>query len=237
MLDLGRAFGFVIKDQNWFGKILLGGVISLIPLVGLLAVWGFFIQTAQNVKHGDPQPLPSWGDFGTHLLKGLYFLIISIVYAIPIAIILTPIICVAGIFFGENEASPMGIFMMFVFYAVAIPLTYGGQLLVQGALFRYVQTEQLGAALNIIGVFRAIRNDPHSYLLIFAVRLLTSVVALLGISIFGIGILFTTMYAEVIFGHALGQLAATQQVAPQPATSDQPAAYAQDPPPEYSARA
>jgi hypothetical protein len=86
-LDIGKAFSFVFEDEEWICKILIGGLISLIPLVGQFVVLGYALKVAQNVAQGNPRPLPRWGEFGDHLVRGLYEFVIRLVYALPIVLI------------------------------------------------------------------------------------------------------------------------------------------------------
>ena len=57
-MDIGKAFSFVFEDEEWVSKILIGGLIALIPLVGQLVVLGYALKVAQNVAQGSPRPLP-----------------------------------------------------------------------------------------------------------------------------------------------------------------------------------
>jgi hypothetical protein len=71
-MDLGRAFGFFFEDENWLNKVLIGGLLQIIPIVGQLALLGYLFEVARNVAQGNPRPLPDWSDLGTKLVKGVY---------------------------------------------------------------------------------------------------------------------------------------------------------------------
>ena len=86
-MDIGKAFSFVFEDEEWVGKVLIGGLISLIPLIGQLAVLGYALKVAQNVAQGNPRPLPRWNEFGDHLMRGLYDFVIRLVYALPVVVL------------------------------------------------------------------------------------------------------------------------------------------------------
>ena len=57
------------------------------------AVLGYMLTTLKNVADGQTTPLPEWGDFGNHFMKGLYAFIGLIVYLLPALVLL----CCAGI--------------------------------------------------------------------------------------------------------------------------------------------
>jgi hypothetical protein len=67
-MQLGFAISYIFEDKNWLQKLLpllVIGVISLIPIFGLLAgalSLGFMVQLARNVRQGAPLPLPKWGN-------------------------------------------------------------------------------------------------------------------------------------------------------------------------------
>src|SRR3954468_17915765 len=86
-MDIGKAFGFVFEDEEWVSKVLIGGLIFLIPIIGQIAVIGYSLKVAQNVMQGNPRPLPTWSEFGDHLMRGLYAFVIQLVYALPAVIL------------------------------------------------------------------------------------------------------------------------------------------------------
>lgn len=49
MIDIKRAFTFVLEDEQWFLKMLFGGLSLLIPAVGALVLIGSMLETARNV--------------------------------------------------------------------------------------------------------------------------------------------------------------------------------------------
>lgn len=87
-MNFAKAFSFVFEDPDWAKKILIGGLITLIPVVGSLLVLGYMVSVGRNVIRGNPRPLPDWSDFGQMLIDGLYALIIYFVYTLPILIVL-----------------------------------------------------------------------------------------------------------------------------------------------------
>ena len=95
-MDIGKAFSYVFEDEQWISKVLLGGVILLIPIVGWIAVSGYMVKIAQNVAQGNPRPLPQWGEFGDHFMRGLYAFVIGLVYLIPVFVLEGLFFCVTG---------------------------------------------------------------------------------------------------------------------------------------------
>jgi hypothetical protein len=106
-MDFAKAFSFVFDDPDWIQKIIIGGIVSLIPVVGWLLVMGYMIAVGRNVIRGNPQPLPDWADFGQFLVDGLYGFVIGLVYALPIlivmCIVLFPALALGGAFEGNGD--------------------------------------------------------------------------------------------------------------------------------------
>lgn len=48
-MDIGRSFTYVTQDQDWIKKVLLGGVITLIPVVGPFFALGYVLETMRNI--------------------------------------------------------------------------------------------------------------------------------------------------------------------------------------------
>ena len=86
-MDIGKSFTFVFEDPNWASKIIIGGLITLIPIVGWLFVIGYLVAIARNIINGDQQPLPEWSDFGQIFVDGIYGFVIAFVYVLPIIVV------------------------------------------------------------------------------------------------------------------------------------------------------
>ncbi len=168
-MDIGKAFGFVFEDEQWFTKILLGAAIMLIPIFGQLAVVGYVIAVIRNVMAGHPRPLPAWSDLGRNFMDGLMVTLANLVYGIPIWIIMCPITFVwllpmLGPIIGGENSDVVGT-LTATFTGVAGLLTAGGVCLASlfGILLtllqpvlqiRYARSGQLGTCFQVGEVFR-----------------------------------------------------------------------------------
>lgn len=209
-MDLGRAFGFFFEDENWLNKVLIGGLLQIIPIVGQLALLGYLFEVARNVAQGNPRPLPDWSDLGTKLVKGVYGFVIGLVYSLPIialVLVWVVLIAVVGVASGNSEAAG-GVMALLILclYALLFVLALVIQVVVLAAFARYVQTDSLSAALQFGEVIGMVRSTPSTWVVLFLVYILTSLVGSLGSIACGIGVLFTYVYGMAVFGHALGQV-------------------------------
>ena len=70
-MDIGKAFGFVFEDEEWIKKLLLGALITLIPVFGQFTLMGYIVAVIRNVLAGSYRPLPEWENLGTYFKDGL----------------------------------------------------------------------------------------------------------------------------------------------------------------------
>ncbi len=50
--SLGDSFAWPFRDPQWFNKIVLMGLIGLIPFVGWLQLLGWMLSALDNLRHG-----------------------------------------------------------------------------------------------------------------------------------------------------------------------------------------
>lgn len=70
----------VFSDANWLKKCAIGGVVSLIPIVNIVAL-GFLYQIFLQGRSEKRIALPDWSDLKALFLDGLRFLVIGIIFA------------------------------------------------------------------------------------------------------------------------------------------------------------
>lgn len=213
-MDIGRAFSFVFEDEAWVTKVLLGGLITLIPIVGQLAVLGYMLKTAENVARGSARPLPEWGEFGDLLMRGLYGFVISLVYFIPYIVVVGLFSCLAGVLGSGGSASDsadavaaLGGVLACVFVPLFLIIAFACLLFVYAGDARYAVTGQLSEALKFSEVMAVVRANPGLWFMVLIVNLLSGLAASLGLIACGVGVLFTSFYSYLVLGHALGQTA------------------------------
>lgn len=209
-MDFAKAFSFVFEDPDWVKKIVIGGLISLIPLVGQLLVAGYMIAVGRNVIRGNPQPLPDWSDFGQFLVDGLFAIVISIVYAIPILVViclvLLPALAIGGAFSDNGELGAIGVLGLCcsvpfaVIYGIAVQWFF-----LPAALARYADTGDAISALRFGEILAITRANPIVFLVALLVTMVANFIAGFGVIACIIGVLFTQFYAQCVTGHAYGQ--------------------------------
>jgi hypothetical protein len=87
MNSVGDAFGWAFKDPSWLSKIVVQGLILIIPIVGWIAATGWLMMAFENARAGRNELPPA----GFHLARGIgifgVYVIYSIVLNIPSSIL------------------------------------------------------------------------------------------------------------------------------------------------------
>lgn len=207
-MDIGLAFGFITKDEKWVSKVVIGGLLMLVPILNILTLYGYGLETARNVARGDEKPLPEWDNFGDKVMKGVYAFVISLVYAIPIIILnvgLQILIAISSAM-GGDEGGGIVALLSLCLMPVLLILGIATWLFIMAAFVRYIQTENLSSAFQFQEIWTMVRGSIGTWLMMFVVYLLASLVGMLGTIACGVGALFTTFFGMVAFFHALGQV-------------------------------
>lgn len=220
-MDFAKSFSFVFDDPDWVKKIVIGGLVSLIPILGQLLVMGYMISVGRNVIRGNPQPLPDWDDFGQFLVDGLYAFVIALVYTLPIFIImcvvLFPAMAIGGAFNDSGDPGAIGglgscCFALFAtIYGIGV-----GWFFLPAAMARYADTGEVMPAFRIAEIWAISRENLVVYLMALLVTIVAGFIGGLGTIACGVGVLFTYFYAQIVTGHAYGQayLVATGRTTP-----------------------
>jgi hypothetical protein len=211
-MDIGISFGYMFEDKDWLKKILIGGLISLIPIVNFAAL-GYMVQVIRNVRDGQALPLPEWDQFGEYFVSGLWLFVIFLIYSIPIIILA----CLQGVGTavigsstgngGDNAATA------YMIVSTCLSCLIGIWGLVIGVLspaifVRFAETGQVGASMRFGGLMDVIRANVGGYVIVtLLIWVATGIIAPLGLILCLVGIIFTQFWAYLVAGNLLGQLA------------------------------
>jgi hypothetical protein len=199
-VDIGRAVQYWMSDPNWIKKVLIGGLISLIPIAGALIVAGFYVRTVQQVQGGSDAGLPEWGQWGDDLVRGLKLVGIVIVWMLPlIAIsIFTAMIGVVS----ETAGSLAGLMLNCLAFIYAIAFYFIFPVIVG----RYAVTEQFAEGFKFAPIINDAQKIPSQLLIFVVMWFVISFVASLGVILCFIGVLFTGFIGYMVSAHLVAQI-------------------------------
>lgn len=196
-MDIGKAFGFVFEDEEWVSKLLLGTVIMLIPIFGWFALMGYAIEVLRKVKADNPRPLPAWDDIGQYFVDGLMFWVATLIYSIPILIVVCPITLiwilpaaagdsedVMAILAGVSGIVTLGLGCLASLYGILLAL------LTPVLQIRYAETGELGDCLRFGEIFHFLFANIGpiilSQILIWAAGMIIGIVVSVAVGILSI---------------------------------------------------
>ncbi len=214
-MDIGKAFTYVFEDPNWIKKVLIGGIVLLIPIVDF-AVIGYMLTTLRNVSEGQPTPLPEWSEFGKHFMKGLYAVVGIIVYFLPAIVVLccsaiaTTIIgggasAVGGRNTGNTVGGALGLVTVCLSCIAYLYMFIAG-ITMYAPLTRFAMSEnQFSLFWDIRGNLDFIKNNLANYVIALLIAIVASFVAEFGLILCIVGVLFTSFWSSMVAAHVFGQ--------------------------------
>ncbi len=214
-MDIGKSFSYVFEDQQWLRKVLIGGVINLIPIVGFAAI-GYSLEQTRRVYEGRELPLPEWDAFGDYFRKGLVAFVGWFIYSLPLLVIACcaylPLITA-----DQRGRSPFGDLATPVLLCGAcLVLLYTLFLIVilPAVTTKYALTEQLGSFFQIGAAWQMVQTNIGGYVMAVVVYLITYIIALTVGGIVCIGGAWTGFWASLVGAHLFGNFAKGAPVAP-----------------------
>jgi hypothetical protein len=204
-MDFGKAFTFVFEDEDWLKKIALGGLLSLIPVIGIFLVIGYGFEVTKRVIKGDAEVLPDWSDFGGYLTKGFLVFLIVFVYLLPVILIQA---CTSIPFLFDKPGDTLtAIFTIVTICFGCFTFLYSlvAYLVLPAAVGRYAATGELGEAFKLGAIFGMVKDNLGTYGMVLLGGIVASLVASLGSIACLIGVLFTMVYSMAVNGHLWGQ--------------------------------
>ena len=214
-MDYGKAFAFVFEDKNWPTKLLIGGIVSLIPIVNFVAI-GYGLKVLKNVAEGVERPLPEWTDFGDYFLQGLVSSLGGLVWAIP-AILLSMAIgfinAVTG-YEGDFQGAVAPVWLCVTSLSCLSGL-YGLFLgiVTPAAMTQYADSGDFGALFRVGQIFKYITSNLGPYVIALLLGLVAAFIASFGFVLCVIGVVFTAFWAMLVANFLLGQVYAASESA------------------------
>jgi len=214
-MDIGKAIGFMFEDEEWIGKLLLGAVIMLIPVFGQFALMGYSIAIIRNVKADRPRPLPAWSGLGEYFVDGLKVWAVTLIYAIPIFVLICPITLVGvlpalgadnedlvAMLAGISGIVSVGLSCLIVLYGILLSL------LKPVLQMCYAETGEIGLCLRFGEMFRLLFANIGNIVVAQLVRWAAGmiVMSIAGALTFGLLVLPASVWLTTLSSHMYGQI-------------------------------
>jgi Protein of unknown function (DUF4013) len=194
--ELSDSIAWPSRDPEWVGKVLLTGLILLIPVVGQLVLLGWMLAALDNLRDGR-EVLPPAGF--SYLGRGVNLFVVYLVY-------IAALLAVFGVLFGaglavslssSSASSLLGVALILLGYAVLLVAGLALSLFTPAVV---VATERggIGGGLNVPAVIRLIGADVEESLRAGLFTLVASLIGSLGAIACLVGQYFTAPYGYAV---------------------------------------
>ncbi|CUS90580.1 DUF4013 domain-containing protein [Candidatus Kryptobacter tengchongensis] len=224
-MNIERGFRFVFQERNWFGKIIVGGVMMLFSflIVPLLIYYGYLVEVAKRtIKEEEQQLLPEWDEIGRKLANGFKLAVIIIVYLIPFFILLGISFPFSTLEF-ENFKSreiityimplPPNLFLKWELTGISFLLFLSSlvyiilfALILPFIIGKFAENESINDAFAISDIFSMFRDNIGDAIIVFLLTIFLQLLASLGFVLCFVGILLTGFWASIVQYYLYGEL-------------------------------
>jgi hypothetical protein len=205
-MNFGLAFSYQFQDPDWIKKILLNGLLALIPIVGPFYLTGWMLEIAARFAKDDSVLLPEI-DFGKYLSKGFMASIVSFLYGLPFLLVTSPAIIMMAVSANSYDDTLMTIatITMICCYGLGFLVMIATSLLSMVAVVEFT-LKDFKAAFQVKHMFAIFKSAIGPYLLtILVIAIAVPIIASLGSIACGVGVLFTAPYSLTVTASLLGQ--------------------------------
>lgn len=206
-MNFGKAFTFAFEDPDWLKKILINGLIGLIPFVGQIYLMGWGLETARRIAMGGPALLPDV-DFGTYLGHGFRAILVSLIWTAPILLVSIVFAVLTTLTANADPDVANAVGMVGGLCVGIVGLVFGIALgvLLPVALTRATVFGSAKDGLALGAVWRLFTAAPGPWLLVLVGNVVAGMAAsLIGSLACGVGIIFTMTLYQAVMGHFFGQ--------------------------------
>jgi len=215
MTSAGDGFSWPFQDPQWASKILVQGLITLIPIVGWIATTGWLVLTIDNYRTGRRELPP----YGFHLERGIVLFVVYVVYVIVFGI---PggIIESAGVNSDSGGLQALGNLVGFV---LSVLLAF-----LAPSIILHTYRSGFSGGLDVPGIWQMATANMTNTIIAGLLIWVASLIGGLGIVICCVGLIFTLPYSAAIVA---GIVTWYEHITSGPATAGPATAPPQSPPP------
>ena len=205
-MNIERSIRYVLDDEQWIVKILIGAVISVVPIINLAAM-GYVVRAVKNIIDGQETPLPEWSDFGEHFVKGLLVFVAALIYLVPIWILACPMALISNAS-GYDDATRSGLAIiggclgfLASLYAILVDVV------LPAAITKYALADEFAVFFRFGEIFGYIGKNLGNYLIALLLTVLAVIAgSLIGIIACVIGLAITMPFAALMSAHLFAQV-------------------------------
>jgi hypothetical protein len=183
--SVGDSFGWPFQDPGWFGKIIVQGLIFIIPIVGWIALYGWLVMAIDNYRAGRRELPPA----GFHLERGIALFVVYLIWAIVFNI-------PGGIFSGagsgghSSAASGLGSLISFV---LSLLLAF-----LAPAIYLNTYRAGFSGGFDVGTIWRTATSNVSTSVVAGLLFIVAGIISVAGVILCCVGLLFTIPYGAAI---------------------------------------
>lgn len=192
------AFAWPAKDPDWLAKLLVIGLILVIPVVGSINGLGWMLASLDRLRAGDEKLAPA---NLRYIGRGFPLFVADLVYILLISAIAAAVYVPALILASnqsQGSANPALISLAIALSLLAFSVATLGSLalnFVMPSIVLATERGGIGGGLRLGNVLRHARANIANTLIAGLMLIAAGFIGSLGVVACGIGVLFTTAYA------------------------------------------
>jgi hypothetical protein len=226
-MDIGKSIGYVFEDKKWTNKLLIGMLVSVVPIVNF-ALFGWLIDIMRNVSQRATEPLPEWDNFGDKFVKGAILFVVGLIYSLPALLLTCPMFFIPFMRgdFGHNErqavtslfvGSTLALSCVIVVYALLLSF------LMPAIYLNFARKGTFSACFEFGEIWRIMSKNLGDYIVAWLVAIVVGIGVMFVIGLvagvlsiipccgwIAAWVLLGTagVYITAVFGHLFGQIGA-----------------------------
>lgn len=213
-VDIGAALKGLISDPDWLKKYVVAGLVMLIPLVGMLVLWGWLRRVFEAARQGDYDTLPTL-NFSEDLSRGVAPFVALLNLLLPFMLglmgfgLIGFVLTAVGTALNQgSNGSGAGSLLAVVVMTGMYCLMFVGIIVMNLAVPEFQRRGYNGEMTPIFspGVsFRAVKRNPMPYLMTVVGMFLANLMSSIGVFACYIGMFLTMPMGMVVMARLLAQ--------------------------------
>lgn len=198
MERVGDAFVWPFRDPEWFEKILLIGLIGLIPIVGAINAAGWMMATIRKLRAGEERLAPASFDY---LWPGFQLVVAMLVYYLVILAV-AAVVFWPAVLLVSSQANGHGSSWLVLVGLALLLLAFGLALAGSLAVYAILPAVTLGVLDGGIGgglalptILRRTTHRPVNAALAGLMLLAAGFIGGMGVYVFYVGLAITHPYS------------------------------------------
>ena len=197
MERIADAFVWPFRDPNWVGKVLVMGLILIIPIVGAINGLGWMLAALDRLRAGEERLPPANFD---HLGRGLGLFAVYLVYYL-IALLVAAVLYVPAVLILSSQSSGnpnaglvgAGVGLSLASYSFLTLVTLAIGFATPAVVLAY-DRGGVGAGVNVARVVRTMVASPVNTLIAGLMLIAAGIAGGLGVVVCVVGVFFTQAY-------------------------------------------